>query len=125
MTPYSVRFVESIPVIELPPRIDSVTSVDLEKNFTGLIGDNAVILCDFSQNTYISSLGLRVLLSTQKKLKQSGGYIAICSLSPYVQEIFDISGFSRIFSIYPSESVAIKDLTSSTSKEGSLSPKEG
>ncbi|HWQ67326.1 MAG TPA: STAS domain-containing protein [Methanospirillum sp.] len=125
MTPYTIRIVESIPVIELPSRIDSVTSGDLEKHLTGLIADKAVILCDFTHNTYISSLGLRVLLSTLKNLKRSGGILALCSLSPYVQEIFDISGFSRIFSIYSSESEAIPALASKTETGGNLSPQEG
>ena len=118
MTSYSVRSVESIPVILLPSRVDSVTSLDLEKNLTGLISDRAVIVCDFSQNLYISSLALKVLLSTQKSLKRSGGILALCSLSPYVQEIFDISGFSRIFPIYPSETSAIQELTSRSSEGG-------
>jgi len=125
MTPYSVRFVESIPVIELPPRIDSVTSADLEKNINRLITDKAIILCDFTQNTYISSLGLRVLLSALKTLKRSGGNLALCSLSPYVLEIFDVSGFSRIFSIYSSESIAIGELVSPPFGRGSISTQEG
>jgi len=102
----------------MPSRVDSVTSLDLEKNLTGLISDRAVIVCDFSQNLYISSLALKVLLSAQKSLKRSGGILALCSLSPYVQEIFDISGFSRIFPIYPSETAAIQELTSRSSEGG-------
>lgn len=112
MIPYSIHFIESIPVMEIPSRIDSVTSADLEKKLKEITAHNTVILCDFRENTYISSLGLRVLLATQKTVKRTGGNVALCSLSPYVREIFDISGFSRIFSIYPSESTAIQDLTS-------------
>jgi len=109
MPPYVVRMRESVPVVELPPRIDSVTSADLESSLKGLVAENRLIICDFTHNTYISSLGLRVLLSTQKTMKKTGGTLKLCSLSPYVREIFDISGFSRIFSIYPSESAVPLD----------------
>jgi anti-sigma B factor antagonist len=118
MTPYTVQFVDSIPVVILPPRIDSVTSADLEKTIKSLIGENNIIICDFSNNTYISSLGLRVLLSSQKELKKTKGYLALCSLSPYVQGIFDISGFTRIFSISLSHKEAVESIRSAHSDAG-------
>ena len=110
MAPYSTRVLETLMVIELPQRIDSVTSEEFEKNLHPLIKDNSIILCDFSQNTYISSLGLRILLSTMKTMKKTGGTLALFALSPYVQEIFDISGFSKIFPIYLTEQAAVDDL---------------
>lgn len=110
MTPYTVHYVDTIAVLKLPSRIDSVTSVDFEQKLQELITPEGIILCDFSENTHISSLGLRVLLGTYKSMKKTGGGLGLCSLSPYIQEIFDISGFSRIFPIYSSESTAIPEL---------------
>ncbi|MBP5226692.1 MAG: STAS domain-containing protein [Kiritimatiellae bacterium] len=46
---------------------------------------------------YISSAGLRVLLATQKRMKPAGGAIRVINISKTVQEIFDITGFTGIF----------------------------
>lgn len=107
MSSYPVHITDNIAVIELPPRIDSVTSGTFEKDLQDLLQEHTTILCDFTGTTYISSMGLRVLLGTQKNMAKTGGKLLVCSLSSYVQEVFDISGFSRIFTIYPSEQQAV------------------
>ena len=118
MPSFLVHSVESISIVELPERIDSDSSLEFDKTLKDLTGSGKlIIICDFSKNTYISSLCLRVLLSTLKGLKKSGGTLAICSLSPFVQEVFDISGFSRIFSLYPNEEEAITDLKKTRDSE--------
>jgi len=117
MSSYPVHITNTTAVIQLPPRIDSVTSGTLEKDLQDLVQEHTTILCDFSHATYISSMGLRVLLAVQKTMAKTGGKLLVCSLSPYVQEVFDISGFSRIFTIYPSEQEALSAV-SATSQAG-------
>ncbi|MEO8329077.1 MAG: STAS domain-containing protein, partial [Candidatus Nanopelagicales bacterium] len=56
---------------------------------------------------YISSAGLRVLLGAAKKLRASGGTLGMFGLNQSVREVFDISGFSAILSVYPSEAEAL------------------
>lgn len=58
------------------------------------------LLIDMDGTEYISSAGLRVLLSIAKKLKSKEGAIKLCSLRPYVKEVFDVAGFTQIFKIY-------------------------
>ncbi len=111
MSSYPVHITEIIAVVELPPRIDSVTSGTLDQDLKDLQRDHSTILCDFSGTTYISSMGLRVLLGTQKNMAKTGGHLLVCSLSSYVQEVFDISGFSRIFTVYPSEEKAVSAIS--------------
>jgi anti-anti-sigma factor len=48
---------------------------------------------------YICSSGLRVFLSTYKKIAQEGGKLIIRNLQPLVKNVFDMSGFSQIFNI--------------------------
>ena len=77
--------------------LDTGTAPAAEEDLQGLIDDGKrKILMDFSTLDYISSGGLRVLLSTSKKLRSSGGEIRLHSLNETVAEIFDMSGFSTI-----------------------------
>lgn len=88
--------------------LDTNTAPDAEAKLNELIADGAEkLIIDFSALDYISSAGLRVLLATAKKLKAVGGTLRLYGLNPTVQEVFDISGFSTIFSIFNSEAEAM------------------
>jgi anti-anti-sigma factor len=50
---------------------------------------------------------LRLLLATAKRLKGSGGDLKVCSLNEMATEVFEVSGFSAILNIYPSEQDAL------------------
>ena len=63
-----------------------------------LDGISALVL-DFARVAYISSAGLRVLLSTQKKMNAAGGSLTIANAVPAVREVFDITGFSDILNL--------------------------
>jgi anti-sigma B factor antagonist len=86
-------------VLEISGRLDAVTSQELQLRCDAIIarGNNKIIF-DLGGLDYISSLGLRVFLSVGKKVK--GGYIRFCRTRPSVKEVFDISGFSSIFSMF-------------------------
>jgi anti-anti-sigma factor len=73
-----------------------------------LAGGSKKLAVDFSALDYISSAGLRVLLGAAKQLKASGGSLRTFGLNDSVREVFDISGFSTILSVYPAESDAMK-----------------
>ena len=74
-------------------RIDTITSPELEAAIAYDGVDELVF--DLSQVDYISSAGLRVLLSAQKKM--AGKSMVIVGAKPAVKEVFDITGFSDIF----------------------------
>ncbi len=59
------------------------------------------IVLDLEGVVYISSVGLRVLLATQKKVRPRKGEVKLVSLQPFVREVFEMTGFTRLFSIYP------------------------
>ena len=72
------------------------------------IDDGATkILVDFEDLNYISSSGLRMLLAAVKRLEDASGQLRICSPNKMVQEVFDTSGFSGIFSVYKSQAEAL------------------
>jgi len=95
-------------ILSVSGRIDTATAPAMEQEINKIIdsGGRSVLL-DFSKVAYISSGGLRVLLSTAKKLKNPGDKFALCSLSPEVMKILKLAGFNTIFSIYPTEGEAL------------------
>ncbi len=95
-------------------RFDAYTANDVEMAFRDLITKGTKkIVCDFSQTDYVASAGLRVLLSSAKSLQKSGGQILLVSMKPYVQEVFEISGFAQIFKIFASQKEALQILNQS------------
>ncbi len=91
-------------------RIDSMTAGDFENKIMEILGGGVTkLLLDCSDLTYISSSGLRVFLVAQKKMLATGGVLRICCLKPEIKDIFDISGFSIIFSIFSDVEKATSD----------------
>ncbi|MEI9981865.1 MAG: STAS domain-containing protein [Aliidongia sp.] len=83
-------------------RLDSNSGPVFEKELLGYIeGGSRRLLLDFSDLTYISSAGLRVVLVAAKRMKAAGGKLVLASLSAQVAEVFEISGFNRILDIEP------------------------
>lgn len=100
-------------VVSLAGQIDSTASKEFEENLVEIIDQGThTMIIDFLNVKFISSAGLRVLLLAAKKVKPYGGKVILCNLAKDVKEVFDISGFSSIFSIYDSVSEAIEKGTS-------------
>ena len=84
--------------IGLEGRLDTVTAPQLEGELrTDLDGVTELIL-DLKDLDYISSAGLRVLLSTQKTMNRQGS-MTIRNVKPEIMEIFDVTGLVDILSI--------------------------
>lgn len=89
-------------------RLDSNSSKSFEDQVMALIdGGKAAMLIDFSGLDYVSSAGLRVLLMAAKKSKAGQGRLALCALSEPIREVFDMSGFAKLFAIFPSRGEAM------------------
>jgi len=103
------KTLEDYLVIEFDGRLDAVTADDVETQINGMINHgNKNLILDFSNLTFISSLGLRVVLATLKKIKALGGKLRVCNMNEEITEVFDISGFNAIFSIFDSLDSALK-----------------
>ncbi|MCP1714822.1 anti-anti-sigma factor [Methanocalculus alkaliphilus] len=100
--------IQNIRFLKVSGRIDSSNAPDAEEKLRGYAegGDGPVII-DGSELTYISSGGLRVLLTIEKGLAKEDRHIILCSLRPDVEKIFRLTGFSSIFSIHPSIDAAM------------------
>ena len=89
-------------LVAMNGRIDSTNYTEFESAIEPLSGvQYPAIYLDCSNLSYISSSGLRIFLTLQKRVMATGGELKIFSLQPPIKEIFDIAGFSSIFSIYP------------------------
>ena len=96
-------------LVSVEGRVDTTNAGELEKSLLEVIeGGSTKIILDCSGLNYISSSGLRVFLVIQKKMMTSKGQFRLCSLQPGIKEIFDISGFSSIFKVFPDKEAAIK-----------------
>lgn len=98
-------------LIRVLGRVDTTNYTDFEAAFIPLLqAGKKNILLDCSGLNYISSTGLRVLLTVQKRMTSAAGKFLLFAMQPNIREIFDISGFSSIFSILETEEQAIKAL---------------
>ena len=76
-------------------RVDTTTAPALKQEIKGSLDGVTELILDFSQLSYISSAGLRVLLSVQKIMNKQGS-MKIRGVNPTVMEIFYVTGFSEI-----------------------------
>ncbi len=79
-------------------RLDTVTAPELEGVIREIIPSVTELVLDFEKLDYISSAGLRVLLSTHKNMTGKGG-LKIVNVSRPIMEIFEVTGFSEILTI--------------------------
>jgi len=98
-------------VVKLIERIDSLTSRDVEAALQGAVAAGARnIICDCSATHYISSAGLRVLLTICKALKKAGGQLLlVCAKTGYVYEVLETAGFINIIPVFESVEEAARN----------------
>ena len=97
-------------VLVLTPegRIDGSNSADFQSAVMERIEEGSEsILLDFAGISYISSAGLRAVLILAKKLNQSNGKFALCSMQQSVQSVFEVSGFVKIINVHPGREEAL------------------
>ena len=104
---FSTRTSNDIHIVAITGSLDSTTAPEAQKSLDAVVAGAKKVVLDFSSLDYISSAGLRVLLGAAKKLRGSGGTLGMFGLNQSVREVFEISGFSSILSIYQSEAEAL------------------
>ena len=88
-------------VLKLGGKLDTNTAPELENAIKELLVSDEVknLELDMAGVTYLSSAGLRVLLSTQKKINALQGQLVITNASKTLKEVFEITGFMGILTI--------------------------
>ncbi|MBQ4435197.1 MAG: STAS domain-containing protein [Clostridia bacterium] len=85
-------------VIELEGRLDTMTAPQLEAELNESMPGAESLILDFSKLDYISSAGLRALLSAYKVMSTKGD-MKVTHVNDIVREVFDVTGFSDILTI--------------------------
>lgn len=85
-------------IVEVEGRLDTTTAPTLDKTINENINDSKNLVLDLKELKYISSAGLRVLLSAQKKM-QNIGSMKVINVCAEIMEIFEMTGFADILSI--------------------------
>ncbi len=85
-------------VIALEGRLDTTTAPDLEKELKTSLDGVTDLTLDLTNLDYISSAGLRVLLSTHKTMMKQG-QMKVTNASEIVREVFEVTGFCDILTI--------------------------
>jgi anti-sigma B factor antagonist len=85
-------------VLEIEGRLDTTTAPALEGEIDSVINDTTSLVLDFAKLDYISSAGLRVVLSAQKMMQPKGSMV-IRNVNETIMEVFEITGFRDILTI--------------------------
>ena len=85
-------------IVAVSGRLDTTTAPELESSLQGELNSTSSLVFDFKNLEYLSSAGLRLILSCQKTMNKQGSMVVKNSNSA-IREIFDITGFSDIINI--------------------------
>jgi anti-sigma B factor antagonist/stage II sporulation protein AA (anti-sigma F factor antagonist) len=96
-------------VLRIKGRLDAVSSPAAEKKIFEYINNgHHKLVMSFENVDYLSSAGMRMLLSTTKKLKTLYGKLVVCSITTNVMDVLKMSGFDHVLDIVPSEDEAMR-----------------
>lgn len=102
------KTVGNVCIVFLSGRLDAYASNEVEPKLNLLCAAaNANVVINLKSLDYISSSGLRVLLSALKKARKQQGDIRLACLQTYVREVFDTAGFTQLFKMFDKEEDAI------------------
>lgn len=107
------RIENEILVFAIKGRLDAATASTADETIKQTMTENTKrLLFDLSALEYLSSGGLRVILGAAKEIRRREGKVALSALTPYVYEIFEVSGFTAMIPIKESVEEGLKDLAS-------------
>ncbi len=104
----STNEMQQVTVMSVSGRVDSATAPELENALKQLVDGNKVrIVLDLTGVDYMSSAGLRAMVSTLKSVKRASGDLRLANPSSRVAEVLRLAGLTSIFSIYTSQTDAV------------------
>lgn len=93
-------------------RLDTAAYAEFERDVLAALAAGAPwLMLDFSGVDYVSSVGVRVVITAVKKLRAAGGRLAICGMQMPVADVFEVSGLNAVLEIYPDRISALAALS--------------
>lgn len=86
-------------IVEIVGRLNTNTAPQLERELQDVIGSTLELVLDCENLEYISSAGLRVILSTQKAMSRRRGSLVVRNVKPEIYEVFEMTGFLDFLTI--------------------------
>ncbi len=80
-------------------RLDTAASLDLNEELAAQLDGVTEIIMDFEKVEYISSSGLRVLLTAEQRMEDCGGKMKLIHVNEYIIAIFDLVGFMDVITV--------------------------
>ncbi len=94
----SVESLKRVDLVKLSGRIDSSNAEQVDATFKEIIENGRVnIVVDLSEVNYMSSAGLRALVSALRECKQRRGDVRLANISERVQEVLSLAGLDSLF----------------------------
>ena len=95
-------------ILTVSGRIDTSTSTEFEETIKDLIDNSQFnLVVDFANVDFLSSSGLRILVTTRKKLHEMSGDIVLANPSQRARDSIEIAGLDKLFAIYTNREEAI------------------
>jgi anti-sigma B factor antagonist len=105
-------------VIQLEGYLDAHTAPQFEQAIqTEVEAGRLRIVVGCEKLTYISSAGLGVFMSFIEEIREQGGDIKICGLTPKVRGVFEILGFTELFDICETRTEAVQRFSEASARE--------
>jgi anti-sigma B factor antagonist len=102
-------------VISLAGEVDLYTAPEFKQQLLEVISQGArTVVVDFSDTTFIDSTTLGVLVGGVKRLRTNDGQLSLVCSDRNITKIFEITGLDRVFTIYPTRSEALEQISSSS-----------
>jgi len=112
---FSSRKLDDVVLAVPVGQIDHPNAQQLQQALTPILDDSSAgktaLVLDFTGVTYVSSMGLRVLMVAAKQMRSRSARMAVAALQPVVAEIFDIARFRHVVEVFPSVRDALQALS--------------
>jgi anti-sigma B factor antagonist len=96
----NIKTVDQVTMVEVVGDIDGKTAPQVQQQILPLIQPESKILLDMSQVGYMSSAGLRLLLSTYRQVSSNKAIIALVGVNEDIRDTMSATGFLRFFTIH-------------------------
>ncbi|MCT2537446.1 anti-sigma F factor antagonist [Aquibacillus koreensis] len=103
---------ENVLLVRLEGELDHHEAEKLKKEWQKAMKQENLqhVILNLEQLSFMDSSGLGVILGRYKEIKQTGGEMVVCSISPAVKRLFDMSGLFKIIRLEESEAFALQSL---------------